>query len=551
MRTMLALAVLALALAVHPAHAKELRFAFQGDADSMDPHTLNETFTLGFLGNIYEGLIRRGPDLTIEPALAVRWEIVAPDRWRFHLRRGVKFHEGEDFTADDVLFSADRVRAKGSDLTTRLAGVKEVVKIDDHTVEFVTEAPNPILHVEWGSWGMMSKSWSEKHNAVTPEAMADDQEKYTTRHANGTGPFRLVSREAGIKAVAVPNPHWWDNANKEHNLTKITFTPIASDATRVAALLSGQVDMAYPIPVQDIRRIEKNPGTRMLVGPELRTIFLGMDQFRDELLYSDVKGRNPFKDRRVREAVYRTIDIEAIRRKVMRDLSNPSAMMVGPGINGFSADFKRLSHDPKRARELLAAAGYGKGFEVGMDCPNDRYVNDEAICQAVVSMLAKDRHPGEAQRPSPRPRAILPQDPGAARRYQLPPAGLDAGELRFVEPALQPAWLPQARRRRSDLAGGSPRQNLPRQGQSRRLLQSEGRCAGRPNPLGDRQGGARPADKGGVVDDHRRYRLRPPAPAGAGLGRARGRHRGATPRQPVRLAACKGEVGAGRHSRFR
>ena len=389
MRTKLTVAALALALAAGPAGAKELRFAFQGDANSMDPYTLNETFTLGFLGNIYEGLIRRGPDLAIEPALAESWEIVAPDRWRFHLRRGVKFHEGEDFGADDVLFSADRVRAKGSDLTTRLAGVKEVVKIDDYTVEFVTEAPNPILHVEWGSWAIMSKSWSEKHKAATPEAMADDQEKYTTRHANGTGPFRLVGREAGVKAVAVPNPSWWDNANKEHNLTRVTFTPIASDATRVAALLSGQVDMAYPIPVQDIRRVDKSPGTKMLVGPELRTIFLGMDQFRDELLYSDVKGRNPFKDRRVREAVYRAIDIEAIRRKVMRALSNPSAMMIGPGINGFSGDFERLGYDPGRARALLAEAGYGGGFEVGMDCPNDRYVNDEAICQAVVSMLAK------------------------------------------------------------------------------------------------------------------------------------------------------------------
>ena len=390
MGTRICLAALALlAAAALPAHAKELRFAFQGDADSMDPYTLNETFTLGFLGNIYEGLIRRGPDLAIEPALAERWEIAAPDRWRFHLRRGVRFHGGEDFTADDVLFSARRVRAKGSDLSTRLAGVKEVVKVDDHTVDFVTEAPNPILHVEWGSWAIMSKSWTEKHGAATPEAISGDEEKHTTRHANGTGPFRLVSREAGVRTVAEANPGWWDDANRAHNLARVTFTPIASDATRVAALLSGQVDMAYPIPVQDIRRVGRSPGTRMLVGPELRTIFLGMDQFRGELLYSDVKGRNPFRDRRVREAVYRAIDIEAIRRKVMRTLSNPSAMMVGPGIDGFSDRFSRLSHDPGRARELLAAAGYGGGFEVGMDCPNDRYVNDEAICQAVVSMLAR------------------------------------------------------------------------------------------------------------------------------------------------------------------
>ena len=390
MRSKALVAALALALAAAAsADAKELRFGFQGDADSMDPYTLNETFTLGFQGNIYEGLIRRGPNLEIEPALAERWEVVAPNRWRFHLRRGVKFHEGEDFTADDVVFSAARVWAEGSDIKTRIPAGTEVVKVDDHTVDFVTPGPNPILHVEWGTWYIMSRSWAEKHGAATPEALSGDVEKHTTRNANGTGPFRLVSREAGVRTVAEVNPDWWDNANKAHNLTKVTFTPIASDATRVAALLSGQVDMAYPIPVQDMQRVDGNADTRMLVGPELRTIFLGMDQFRDELLYSDVKGRNPFKDKRVREAFYRAIDIAAIRKKVMRDLSNPSAMMVGPGINGFNDRFERLGHDPDKAREMLAAAGYAEGFEVGMDCPNDRYVNDEAICQAVVAMLAK------------------------------------------------------------------------------------------------------------------------------------------------------------------
>lgn len=387
-KSLLTIVALVVALAAS-VQAKELRFGFQGDADSMDPYTLNETFTLGFLGNIYEGLTRRAPDLTIGPALAERWEIVEPTRWRFHLRRGVKFHGGEDFTADDVLFSARRVRAEGSDLKTRLATVVDIIKVDDYTVDFVTAKPNPILHVEWDSWYMMSKSWAEKHNATTPEAQSGDQEKYTTRHANGTGPFKLVSREAGVKTVAEVNPNWWDSANQEHNLTKVTFTPISSDPTRVAALLSGQVDMAYPIPVQDLKRVDSDANTQAITGPELRTIFLGMDQFRDELLYSDVKGKNPFKDKRVREAVYRSIDINAINKKVMRGLSTPSALMVGPGVNGFSDSFKRLSHDPAKAKQLLAAAGYANGFEVGMDCPNDRYVNDEAICQAVVSMLAK------------------------------------------------------------------------------------------------------------------------------------------------------------------
>lgn len=387
MRIRVFCAALGLAAAVMPADARELRFGYQGDADSMDPYTLNETFTLGFLGNIYEGLVRRAPDLSIEPALAESWEVVEPNRWRFRLRRNVRFHGGEAFTAGDVLFSAARVRERGSDLRTRLAGVVDVVAVDDYTVDFVTEKPNPILHVEWDSWYIMSRNWSKKHGAETPEAVTGDQEKYTTRHANGTGPFRLVSREAGVRTVAEPNPAWWDVPT--HNLTRVTFTPIASDATRVAALLSGQVDMVYPIPVQDTKRVDDGADTRLLAGPELRTIFLGMDQFRGELLYSDVKGKNPLRDRRVREAFYRAIDVDAIRKKVMRGLSRPSAMMIGPGINGFDAGFKRLAYDPEMARRLLAEAGYGEGFEVGMDCPNDRYVNDEAICQAVVSMLAR------------------------------------------------------------------------------------------------------------------------------------------------------------------
>ncbi len=382
------LAALLVFLLTVPAGAKTLRFAFQGDVKSMDPYSLNETFQLGFLGNIYEGLIRRGPNLEIEPCLAERWEILEPTRWRFYLRKGVKFHDGTPFTADDVIFSAQRVRHKNSDLKTRLSDKVKVVKVDDYTVDFITPVPNPILHVEWGTWHIMSKSWCEKHNATIPESATGESENYATRHANGTGPFKLVSHEPGVKTIAVVNPHWWDSS-KEHNVTKVIFTPIASDATRVAALLSGQVDMAYPIPVQDMKRIERHPDCRMLVGPELRTIFFGMDQFRDELLYSNVKGKNPFKDKRVRQAFYQAIDIEAIKKKVMRGLSQPSAMMIAPGIIGWSPKFKRLPYDPEASKRLLAEAGYPHGFEVTLDCPNDRYVNDEAICLAVVSMLAK------------------------------------------------------------------------------------------------------------------------------------------------------------------
>ncbi len=376
------------AAALQPAAAETLRFAFQGDLNTLDPYGLNETFTLGFQGNIYEGLTRRGPDLAIEPALAERWEIVEPTRWRFYLRQGVTFHNGNPFTADDVVFSAERALMEASDLKTRLSGVVEVVKVDDYTVDVVTEVPNPILISEWDTWYIMDKEWAEENNATAPTNLADtSSENYANRNANGTGPFMVTVREPDVRTLAVPNPNWWDTPT--HNLTEVVFQPIGSDATRVAALLSGEMDLAYPVPLQDVERVNANDGTMALTGPELRTIFLGMDQERDELLYSSVKGANPFHDIRVRQAFYHAIDTETIRRVVMRGQSTPSAAMVAPGINGFPEGLERHAYDPERAKALLTEAGYGEGFEVTMDCPNDRYVNDEAICQAVVGMLGR------------------------------------------------------------------------------------------------------------------------------------------------------------------
>ncbi|SDF31384.1 MULTISPECIES: ABC transporter substrate-binding protein [Thalassobaculum] len=371
------------------AEAKTFKWAFQGDAQSLDPYSLNETFTLSLLGNVYEGLIRRSSSLEIQPGLAESWEILEPTKWRFHLRQGVKFQNGNDFNADDVLFSAERVRKDGSDLKTRLAGVTDIIKVDDYTVDFVTEAPNPILHYEWATWYIMDKEWAEANGAEAPTDVTGGTENYATRNANGTGPFMIQSRETDVKTVLVPHEGWWDAANKQHNLTEVIFTPIGSDATRVAALLSGEIDMMYPVPVQDMERIESDPNAEVLAGPELRTIFLGMDQERDELLYSNIKGKNPFKDARVREAFYRAIDVELIQKKVMRGLSTPSALMISPFLFTHSDEFTRLEPDAEMAKKLLADAGYPDGFEVTMDCPNNRYVNDEAICQAVVAMLAR------------------------------------------------------------------------------------------------------------------------------------------------------------------
>ena len=387
LKTALFAAAIALASFAQPAAAATFRLAFQGDLKSLDPYSLNETFTHGMLGNVYEGLTKRDKELKIVPGLAERWEVAEPTRWRFHLRKGVKFQNGEDFTADDVVFSADRARKPASDVKTRLPADVKVVKVDDHTVDFILSSPNPILHYEWDTWYILSKKWAEANGSAEPQPQAGQQQSHAALNANGTGPFVITEHQAGVKTIFKPNAKWW--GKPEHNFEEVIFTTISNDATRVAALLSGDIDWADPIPLQDVQRINASANAQVMQGPELRTIFLGFDQYRDELKYSNVKGKNPFKDVRVRKAFYLAIDENAIADKVMRGAATPSALMISPLLFPLSKDFPRPKADPAEAKKLLTEAGYPNGFEVTMDCPNDRYVNDEAICQAVTAMLAR------------------------------------------------------------------------------------------------------------------------------------------------------------------
>lgn len=389
-KTLLAVYLASASMLVGPSMgmAQELRFASAGDAVSMDPYIRNEVFTYSFLGNVYEGLVRRNPDLTIEPELAERWEMISPTQWRFYLRQGVTFHDGSPFTADDVIFSAGRVRAGDSDFKNRLSGVTEVVKVDDFTVDFITAEPNLILHYTWPNWYIMSKTWAEA-NGVADASRATDVENFATLHANGTGPFKLVTREPGIKTKLEANDAWWNEANKPGNVESVTYTPLPNDATRVAALLSGQMDVIYPIPVQDIPRLEAAPNVTVIAGPEVRTMYLTMNQWKDTLPGSAVEGENPFKDKRVREAVYRAIDIDLINQRIMRGQATAAALMVAPGVNGFTDEIKRYGYDPELSKKLLAEAGYPDGFKLTFQCSNDMYLNDESICLAISSMLAR------------------------------------------------------------------------------------------------------------------------------------------------------------------
>jgi peptide/nickel transport system substrate-binding protein len=385
--TLLSAALIA-ALGVTAAHAVTVRIANQGDTQSLDPHSLQESLQLSVTGNVYEPLVTRGKDFKLAPALATSWKQVAPTVWRFELRKGVQFHDGTPFTADDVIFSYDRTRGEGSDLKSAVGPVKAIRKINDYVVEMDTTTPFPILPDLITNWYIMSKKWCETNQATKPVDRRKGIENAASFRANGTGPFRVRERQPNVRTTFVRNGTYWGKI--DGNVDEVVFNVIGNDATRVAAMISGEIDVMEPVPLQDIERLKAAPNLKVLQGPELRIIFLGMDQKRDELLFSSVKGKNPFKDKRVRQAFYQAIDIEGIKRTVMRGAATPNAEMMPPEVNGFAPDLaKRLPFDPEASKKLLAEAGYPQGFEVTMNCPNDRYVNDAAICQAVAANLAR------------------------------------------------------------------------------------------------------------------------------------------------------------------
>ncbi len=365
-----------------------LRWTSQGDALTLDPHSQNEGPTNAMNGQIYEALVTRDADLALQPELAVSWEAGA-DGWTFKLREGVTFHDGAAFTAEDVVFSFDRAKHEASDFKEQAKSVVSVEVIDDYTVKLMTDGPNPILPNQLTSIYILDKGWAEANNVVNPQDFKAEEETYAVRNANGTGPFSVVSRAPDELTVLASNSGWWGKGMFPGNIDKIEYRPITNAATRVAALLSGEVDFVLDPPLQDLKRIESTDGLGVKTVAQIRSIFFGMDQGIDKLRTASVDG-NPFKDARVREAFNLAIDRDAIQRVVMEGLSFPTGMITPPGVLGNTPENDPPSgFDPARAKELLTEAGYGDGFSIQLDCPNNRYNNDEKICQAAVSMLAK------------------------------------------------------------------------------------------------------------------------------------------------------------------
>jgi peptide/nickel transport system substrate-binding protein len=391
MKRLLSMSTLAaLVLSTGLASAQTLRWASQGDPQTMDPHSQNESMTNMMNGQVYEKLVVRDRQLNIVPALATEWQQTSPLTWRFKLRPNVKFHDGSAFTADDVVFSIKRAQEPTSQVNNYGNAVGTPRAIDPLTVEFTMTQVNPIFLQHIDALWMMSKSWSEKNKVTKPLDFKNKEESYASLNANGTGPYMLVSRAPGIKTTYKRNPAWWGKF--DGNVQEIVYSSISNDATRLAALVSGEIDFVLDPAPRDIARLRNTAGVKVIDGPENRILFIGMDQARDKLLYGSVPGdKNPFKDVRVRRALYHAVDIETMKTKLMNGQSFPTGGVTPSPLGSYNDPQveTRMPFDLAKARALMVEAGYPDGFEVTLDCPNNRYINDEEICIALAAMWSQ------------------------------------------------------------------------------------------------------------------------------------------------------------------
>lgn len=366
---------------INSASAETIRWARAGDAITMDPHAQNEGPTHTLNHQIYDSLVQRDMSGAMIPSLATEWAALSenPNIWRFKLRQNVTFHNGAAFDSEDVVFSINRAMADGSEMKELLSSVQDVRAVDAYTVDIETKGANPLLVNNLTNMFMMDKSWSEENDVMTPHDVAKGETNFATMNTNGTGAFMLVSRAVDEKTVLKANPNYWGKDIYPNQVTEIIYTPIQSSATRVAALLSGDVDLIQDVPVQDLGRVESSSGLKLATAAQNRVIFFGVNT---------TKG--PTADLRVRQAMNIAINRDAIKQVVMRGQSDPTGVIMPPFVNGWTEKLNEYpKYDLDEAKALMQEAGYGDGFSIVLNCPNDRYVNDEAICQAAVGMMAQ------------------------------------------------------------------------------------------------------------------------------------------------------------------
>ena len=384
--------VLAAVVAPMTLQAETLNWARAGDSLTMDPHGQNEGPTHTLAHQIYEGLLQRDMSGQIIPALATDWAPLGdnPNVWRFSLRADVFFHNGAPFTADDVVFSFNRANMPTSAMKELLTSVKEVRKVDDLTVDIETNGPNPLLVNNLTNLFVMDSDWTKDNGVEAPQDVASGETTYAAVNTNGTGAYMMVSRSVDEKTVLKANPKYWGIGEFPLEVSEIIYTPITSAPTRVAALLSGEVDFIQDVPVQDLQRVDDADGLKVVKAAQNRVIFFGLNTAADDLESDSVEGANPFADVNVRRAMNMAINRDAIQKVVMRGQSDPTNVIMPPFVNGWTEDLNAVPATAvDDAKKMIADAGYGDGFSVTLDCPNDRYINDEGICQALVGMMAQ------------------------------------------------------------------------------------------------------------------------------------------------------------------
>ncbi|BBM88478.1 peptide/nickel transport system substrate-binding protein [Spirochaetota bacterium] len=357
---------------------KSLRLAYDADPVSMDPHEQLSGGMLQFSHMVFDPLVRWTQDLKFEPRLATQWRQIDAKTTRFTLRKGVKFHSGNEMTARDVKWTFDRLR-KSADFKGIFLEFEPIRVVDDYTIDIVTKGPYPlVLHTATYIFPMDRKFYSGNDSQGRSKALVQKEANtFASRNASGTGPFTVTKRDQGVRVDFARFNGYWDKTSKG-NVTKVILTPIAEGPTRVAALLAGDVDFIAPVPPSDLFKLRKERKINLVELPGTRIITFQLNQQR----------RKEFRDVRVRQAIVHAINNDAIVSKIMRNFATVAAQQSPLGYIGYNKTLKPR-YNLARARELMKEAGYPNGFNITLMAPNNRYVNDEKIAEAVASMLAK------------------------------------------------------------------------------------------------------------------------------------------------------------------
>lgn len=377
MVTSAACLLLSVAMAIS-VEAKTLRMAYDADPVSLDPHEQLSGGTLQFSHMVFDPLVRWTQDLGFEPRLAESWERVSPLTMRFKLRQGVNFHSGAPFTAKDVKWTFERLR-QSPDFKGLFVPFESATVVDDYTIELTTKEPYPlVLHLATYIFPMDSQFYGGSDSSGKSKAeLKKHGDTFASKNASGTGPFIVTSRQQGVKMAFKRFDEYWDTASPG-NVTEIVLTPIKEAPTRVAALLSGDIDFIAPVPPTDLERVRKSSDADLVTMTGTRIITFQMNQAR----------KAEFKDKRVRQAMVYAINNEGIVDKIMKGFATAAAQQSPKGYAGYVESLKPR-YDLDKAKALMKEAGYEKGFSITMMAPNNRYVNDAKIAEAVASMLSK------------------------------------------------------------------------------------------------------------------------------------------------------------------